>query len=295
MELTVISGKGGTGKTTIAMAISELNEEMIMADCDVDAPNLYLYHEGKDIKKEYFYALKKAVINDRFCTKCGRCEVTCAYDAIQDFKVDAYKCEGCGACTLVCPKSAIDMRDEKAADAYITKIDQGYIARAEMEIGSDGSGKLVTMLRTNARKLADEETLIIIDGSPGIGCPVISSVTASDIVLLVTEPTQSGYNDFVRVAELCKHFGIRTLACVNKFDINEAITTQVEHFCQNNNIALIGKIPYDDMVIKSINELEPITNYPHAPANKAIRQMWLKMMPYLDQIKNKAEKEDKYL
>lgn len=295
MELTVISGKGGTGKTTVAMAISQLNEQMLMSDCDVDAPNLYLYHKGMDVKKEYFYALKKAVIDEKSCTRCGLCKQTCVFDAIKDYTVDPMKCEGCAACTFVCFEDAISMRDEKAADAYVTKTDNGYITRAEMEIGSDGSGKLVTQLRTNMRKIVDEDALIVIDGSPGIGCPVISSVSASDLVLIVTEPTQSGYNDFVRVAELCSHFGIPTLACVNKFDINRQMSDKIEAHCKENGMELVGKIPYDEAVMRSVNALQPITNYSDSAANKAIRQMWTRILPHVEKIKQNIRKEDNYL
>jgi len=295
MEMTVISGKGGTGKTTIAMAIAQLSGEMKMADCDVDAPNLYLYYNGMDVKKEYFYALKKAVIDERQCTKCGICEQTCAFGAIDNASIDPYKCEGCAACTLVCPENAIGMRDEKAADAYITRTEEGFITRAEMEIGSDGSGKLVTLLRNNARKIADDDALIVIDGSPGIGCPVISSVTASDLVLIVTEPTQSGYDDFLRVAELCSHFGIQTLACINKHDINETMSDKIQQHCALGGIDVVGKIPYDEVVMRSVNALQPITNYPHSPANKAVRHMWEKIQPYVDEIKSRIEKEGEYL
>lgn len=295
MELTVISGKGGTGKTTIAMAISELNDEINLADCDVDASNLYLYFEGKDIKKQYFYANKKAVINEMFCTNCGACESVCKFDAIKDNRINEVKCEGCGACTLVCPENAIELREQKSADAYITQLNNGYICRAEMEIGSDGSGKLVTLLRNNARKLSNPESLIIIDGSPGIGCPVISSVTASDIVLIVTEPTLSGFEDFKRVALLCEHFGILTFVCINKYDINMSVSQDIENFCRDGNMELVGKIPYDDTVIKSINELQSITNYPHSAANKAIRQMWDKIKVHIEQISKKyKENEEEY-
>lgn len=291
MELTVISGKGGTGKTTVAMALAQLNERMMMADCDVDAPNLYLYLKGQDVKKEYFYALKKAVIDERFCTKCGRCEQACAFGAIENARVNPFACEGCAACSLVCPEDAITMRDEKAADAYVTKTDDGYITRAQMEIGSDGSGKLVTMLRENIRKIADDDALIVIDGSPGIGCPVISSITASDMVLIVTEPTQSGYDDFIRVAELCAHFGVETLACVNKYDINEEISRRIEEKCLEQGIALIGRIPYDETVMHSVNALRPITEYADSAASNAVKEMWAQMLPRIREIQMKKKEE----
>ena len=274
MELTVISGKGGTGKTTIALALSELAKDAVKADCDVDAPNLYLFYDGRDIKKEYFYGEKKAVIDKKFCTDCKECEIVCQFDAIKDGTVNSFKCEGCGACTLFCPEKAIHLKEEKTADVYITQTNKGIISRAQMEVGSEGSGKLITQLRSNARKFSDENILIIIDGSPGIGCPVISSITGSDAVLIVTEPTQSGLEDFMRVMELCRHFGVLTLACINKYDINEKVSEEVESFCRENDIYLIGKIPYDDTVMKSINELKPIVYYEGSKANQAIRQMW---------------------
>ena len=284
MELTVISGKGGTGKTTIALALSELAKDVVKADCDVDAPNLYLFYDGRDIKKEYFYGEKKAVIDKKFCADCKECEKVCQFDAIKDGIVNPFKCEGCGACILVCPQKAIGLKEKKTADVYITQTDKGIISRAQMEVGSEGSGKLITMLRSNARKFADENSLIIIDGSPGIGCPVISSITGSDAVLIVTEPTQSGLEDFMRVMELCRHFGVLTLACINKYDINEKVAEEIESFCRENDVYLIGKIPYDDKVMKSINELKPIVYYEDSKANNAIRKMWDNIQEYINRL-----------
>lgn len=281
MELTVISGKGGTGKTTIAMALSRLFNDSNMADCDVDASNLYLYFDGNDIKKEYFYAGKLARIIERFCTKCDKCEQVCKFDAISNNDIDPLKCEGCGACIIVCPEGAIELKDKKAASAYMTKIEDGYLSRAQMEIGSDGSGKLVTHLRKRIRDLSEVDTVTIIDGSPGIGCPVISSITAADIVLIVTEPTMSGLSDFLRVAKLCEFFGTKMLACINKYDINEQITADIENYCNGHGIEMVGKVPYDDMILKSINELKPITDYPLSAANKVIRAMWDQISSYV--------------
>lgn len=282
MELTVISGKGGTGKTTIAMALSELAKRAVKADCDVEAPNLHLFYNGKDIEKDPFFGEKKAVIDKKLCTNCKSCEKICQFDAITNCEVDVFKCEGCGACTLVCPQNAIRLMEEKTADVYVTQTGRGIISRAQMEVGSEGSGKLVTILRSKAEKFAAENTLIIIDGSPGIGCPVISSITGSDAALIVAEPTQSGLKDFKRVIELCKHFGIRTFVCINKFDINADISAEIENYCKENNVFLAGKIPYDDLVMKSINELMPIVHFENSPANQAIRQMWDKLRDHLN-------------
>ena len=274
MELTVISGKGGTGKTMVAVALAELLSSNVQVDCDVDAPNLYLYYEGKDIKKEYFYGERKAEIDERFCTRCGDCERICGFDAIHNFIVDPVACEGCGACVLVCPAKAIALKERKSADIYLTQTGQKRtLSRAQMQVGAEGSGKLITELRRNARRFEQPGTAAVADGSPGVGCQVISSVTAADIVLIVTEPTQSGLSDFERVAELCSHFGMETAACINKYDVNPAVAGEIERRCRDLNIDVIGRIPYDDTVMRSINELKPITHYEESPACKAVKEM----------------------
>ncbi|HBJ1649847.1 ATP-binding protein [Clostridium botulinum] len=274
MELVVLSGKGGTGKTTIATSLAELVGDVVRIDCDVDAPNFYMFYEGKDIEKTKFLGSKKAIIDENLCIKCGKCENVCKFDAIKDFNIDAFLCEGCGACTLVCPQKAINLEDEKTADTFVSELDHGIISRAEMEIGSDGSGKLISYLRKNGKKFNKDEKLIVVDGSPGIGCSVISSITGSDAALIVTEPTKSGLEDLMRVVVLCEHFGIFTMVCINKFDINEDMSKNIENFMIEKNISLVGKVPYDDVVMKSINELKPIINYPDSIAGKAIKEMW---------------------
>lgn len=281
MELVVLSGKGGTGKTTIATAISELAKDVIRIDCDVDAPNLYLFYDGEDIEKNIFIGDKKAIIDESLCIKCGKCSAICRFNAIEDFTINPFACEDCGACVLVCPENAIKLKDEKTADTFITKLDKGIISRAEMGIGSDGSGKLITYLRKNGKRFKKNEELTIIDGSPGIGCAVIASITGSDAVLVVTEPTKSGLEDLMRVTTLCEHFGVFTMVCINKYDINEDMSKEIETFIEEKKLALVGKIPYDDMVMKSINELKPITFYKDSIAEKAIENMWDNMKGHL--------------
>ena len=274
MELVVLSGKGGTGKTTIATSLAELAEDVVRIDCDVDAPNFYMFYEGKDIEKNEFSGGKKAIIDKSLCVECGNCETVCRFDAIKNSKIDPFSCEGCGACVLVCTEKAISLKDEKTADTFITQLDKGIISRAQMEIGSDGSGRLVSYLRKNGKKFTPNEKLIISDGSPGIGCSVIASITGSDAVLIVTEPTKSGLEDLMRVVLLCEHFGVFTMVCINKFDINEEISDKIEEFIKEKELFLAGKIPYDDIVIKSINELKPIIQYADSKAGSAIKEMW---------------------
>jgi MinD superfamily P-loop ATPase len=296
VELVVLSGKGGTGKTTVAVALSELAKDVVRVDCDVDAPNFYLFYKGEDLKQEDFYGGKKAVIDKTLCTQCGVCEKYCNFDAIKDNEVNAYKCEGCGACAYVCTEKAVKLLGEKSADVFITKTSNGILSRAKMEIGSEGSGKLISVLRKNSKEFnkKDKEAkdnnpsllqqfkgmfkkqteLTIIDGSPGIGCSVISSVTGCDLALIVTEPTKSGMEDFMRVMALCQHFGVLTLVCINKYDINEEIAKEIENFCAEEGFKVVGKIPYDDTVMVSINQLKPITDYGDSPAKKAIENMW---------------------
>ena len=274
MELVVLSGKGGTGKTTIATSIAELAKDVVRIDCDVDAPNLYMFYEGRDIEKKEFTGGKKAIIDEALCVKCGKCETVCRFDAIENCEINSFTCEGCGTCMLVCKQDAIRLEDEKTADTFITELDKGIISRAEMEIGSDGSGKLISYLRKNGRKFNPKEKLIISDGSPGIGCSVIASITGSDAVLVVTEPTKSGLEDLMRVVALCEHFGVFTMVCINKFDINEDMSMKIEEFIKEKELLLVGKIPYDDTVMKSINELKPIIYYEDSKACTSIKSMW---------------------
>lgn len=273
MELVVLSGKGGTGKTTIATALSELMSDVIRVDCDVDAPNFYLFYKGENIEESSFCGGKKAQINKALCKECDNCKNVCKFSAIKDYKINSFLCEGCGACTLVCPYNAIELKDEKSADVFLSKIDKGIISRAEMKIGSDGSGKLISELRKNASKVNDNDRITIIDGSPGIGCSVISSITGSDAVLVVTEPTKSGIKDLKRVVELCNHFQIFTMICINKYDINEDVSKEIEEYAKAKYLNVVGKIPFDDMVMKSINELKPITDYDESIAKEAIEEM----------------------
>lgn len=284
MELTIISGKGGTGKTTVAVALADLNQNAVKADCDVDAPNLYLYYNGEDLEREPFSGSKLAVVDERLCIDCGVCESVCRFDAITGHTVDPFSCEGCGACAIACPQKAISMIAQHDADVVMTKTDAGMLSRAEMTVGSEGSGKLITLLRKNARATAGAGQWIIADGSPGVGCAVISSVTAADLILIVTEPTLSGLEDFKRVVELSEHFGIPAAVCVNKYDLNTDVTEQIYGYSAEHNVPVVGEIPFDETVPRSINELKPITHYENSAAAKAVRLLWQKLNTLIDSI-----------
>lgn len=277
MVISVLSGKGGTGKTTVVAALSEMAKTVIRVDCDVDAPNLYLFYKGMDIEKKNFYGGKCAKINRSLCIECEICEEVCRFGAIKNAAIDPLNCEGCGACTLVCPQNAIVLAEEKTADTFLTKTDKGIISRAMMGIGSDGSGKLVTYLRKNAKRFEEDDHITILDGSPGIGCSVIASITETDIALIVTEPTRSGLDDLKRILELAEHFETQVMICVNKCDINPDMTSQIENYAREKALFVVGKIPFDKKVMESVNTLRPITDFEDSHARKAIEEMWVRM------------------
>ena len=278
MVISVLSGKGGTGKTTVVAALSELAKKVIKVDCDVDAPNLYLLYKGKDIEKKNFYGGKKANINYSLCISCQFCEEVCKFGAIKNYMIDPFTCEGCGACKVVCPHNAITLLEEKTADTFLTKTEKGIISRAEMGIGSDGSGKLVTYLRKNAKRFEEDNNITIVDGSPGIGCSVIASITETDVALIVTEPTRSGLDDLKRILELAQRFNTQVMICINKYDINQDMASQIEDYAEEKKLMIVGKIPFDKLVMESVNNLKPITEYKESLAREAIEDMWLRII-----------------
>lgn len=277
MQLVIISGKGGTGKTTVAASFSYLSEKSIKADCDVDASNLHILFKGKDIEKNSFIGAKVAQIDSNKCVQCGECQKVCRFHAISGFKVDELRCEGCAACTVVCKYDAVALKDEITGETIVTKTDKGIISRAQMEIGAEGSGKLVTEVRKNAVQYRKNNELIILDGSPGVGCAVMASITGCDAALIVIEPTQSGLEDFYRVLSTINFFGVKPFVCINKFDINEEVTLEVEKFCEREKIEIVGKIAFDSLIKKAVNELRTIVSYQNSPAGEEIKKMWKKI------------------
>lgn len=284
MQLVIISGKGGTGKTTIAGSFSWLADESIKADCDVDAANLHLLLGGEDQSSQPFVGAKVALIDERTCTACGRCSLACRFGAISGSHVNELKCEGCGACAVICPAQAISLVDQVTGRTIITTTGKGLLSRAEMEIGAEGSGKLVTEVRKNVRVHRTVGQMVILDGSPGIGCAVMASLTGVDAALIVVEPTVSGIADFERVAGLAEQLGVRVLVCINKHDLNTTLTERLELFCAERSLPLVGEVPFDPQVNLALHELKPVVAYPDAPAAQEIIAMW-------GRIKNQFEEE----
>lgn len=274
-QLVVISGKGGTGKTTVSAALTHLAANCIVADCDVEAPNLHLLLDANPIKAEDFKGTKVCVIDEDKCIQCGECLEFCRFGAINSFNIQKLKCEGCGVCKLVCAADAIEMKDKVTGKLILSRTGLGMFSHAQLDIGADGSGKLVTEVRKQAANAAlAANGIIIIDGSPGTGCPVIASVTGTDLVLVVTEPTISGLHDLDRVLKVVDNFGIAACACVNKWDLNPEMTREIEDYCRQHKIPVLGKIPHDPIVAKAQREGKVVLSYENSPAAEAIIELW---------------------
>ncbi|MBN1134785.1 MAG: ATP-binding protein [Methanosarcinaceae archaeon] len=276
-QLTVISGKGGTGKTTITAAFASLAENAVIADCDVDAADMHLILKPEILDTFEFTGLKVAEIDQSLCIKCGICRDACRFDSISsEIMIDPYECEGCGVCEYVCPEGAIRMVERKAGEAYSSTTRFGPMAHARLGIGEEASGKLVTLVRYNAKKLAERygKEIIIIDGPPGTGCSVIASITGVDMVLVVTEPTLSGIHDLERVVEVAGYFKIPAVVCINKYDINEENSQRIESYCKDKGIEVVGKLPYDDIPTKAMMEEKTVTEYSDGEFSSGVKSLW---------------------
>jgi MinD superfamily P-loop ATPase len=278
-QLTIISGKGGTGKTTITAAFATLARNAVLADCDVDAADLHLILEPDIRHYEIFYGGKVAAIDASRCTQCGICQDICRFDAIHAFRVDHIACEGCRICTFACPEKAISMQDQLSGHWYISNTRCGPMVHARLGIAEDNSGKLVSVVRQQAKQIAESEhrELVIIDGPPGIGCPVIASITGVDLVLVVTEPTLSGLHDMERVLLTAAHFTIPALVCVNKYDINRENTEKIEARCAALGIAVVGKIPYDRSATAAMLDKKSVVEYTNGGFAAEVKQIWGKV------------------
>jgi len=286
-ELIVISGKGGTGKTSIVGSFAALAENQVMADCDVDAADLHLLLEPRVREHDEFYSSQSAAIDAQRCTACGTCREVCRYGAVgEDFVIDPIACEGCGVCVHFCPEKAIELRRNRSGEWFISETRFGPLVHARLGIAEENSGKLVALVREKAKGIAQQQgrDLILVDGAPGIGCPVISSITGADAVMVVTEPTLSGIHDMKRVIDLAAHFHIPVFVCINKFDINQELTAQVEIFCRERDLKLAGKIPYDPVVTKAMVQGRTVVEYSSGHVAREIERMWRRIGYHLAEV-----------
>jgi MinD superfamily P-loop ATPase len=293
-ELVVISGKGGTGKTSLVASFAALAKNAVLADCDVDAADLHLIL-NPDVKQTAdFSGGKLASITTDKCIGCGRCGEVCNFDAAtfdgpgndivaKTYTIDPISCEGCGVCVHFCPVDAIAFEEAVNGQWFVSETRFGPMVHARLGIAQENSGKLVTLIRKEAKRIATERhnDLIVVDGSPGIGCPVIASITGADLVLVVTEPTLSGRHDLDRVTELTHHFNIPTAICINKCDINSQITEEIKNEVLSRNITIAGEIAYDPAVTKAQIAGRSIVEYSNGDLKSQIVSLWESVMDAL--------------
>jgi len=275
-QLTVVSGKGGTGKTTVLGSFAVLAKNKVLADCDVDAANLHLLLHPRIEERHDFYGAKVAVRDESKCIGCGNCELRCRFDAITVEEVNRFACEGCGLCTLVCPAHALTLETVKSGEYFISDTAYGPMAHAKLMPGGESSGRLVTVVRQQAEDIAlrDGEDLILIDGPPGIGCTATAALTDVDLALIVTEPTLSGIHDMQRVVQLIEHFRLPTAVIINKWDLNPDNSRRIRDFCEKHSIPVVGEMPFDETATHAIAAGKPLVEFSDGPAASAVRQAW---------------------
>lgn len=257
-KLLVLSGKGGTGKTTLTRSLIELNNYIYFADCDVDAPNLELSFSLPLKEEELFYGMSVAKINPEQCENCGLCQSYCRFDAIDlvndQYQINSNYCEGCSVCELMCPSKAIKMVDDPSGDLFLAQDEKHTLATAKLKMGKGNSGKLVTEVKKKIYRQMKLTDHCIIDGSPGIGCPVIASISGVDAVLIVAEPSISGISDLYRIVEVCQRFKVNFAVCINKYDINEKNTQAIKNYLTENNFTYAGQIKYSPLINQALKE-----------------------------------------
>jgi MinD superfamily P-loop ATPase len=293
-QLVIISGKGGTGKTIISASFAALAQKKVMADCDVDAANLYLLLHPEIQEEQSFSGGEKATVDLENCTGCGNCHDVCRFSAISvrengRITIDPISCEGCGVCFYVCPTEAIKMETNISGKWFVSSTRYGPFVHARLGIGEENSGKLVTEVRNKAKEIAENDglDLVIIDGPPGIGCPVIASLSGTDMALVVIEPTLSGIHDMERVIQMAHHFRTKTACCINKFDLNLRLSRQIEDWCGKNSVPVVGKIPYDEVVTKSLVQGIPLIEFSRNSISDEIKKMWQRLIELLSREDSK--------
>jgi MinD superfamily P-loop ATPase len=285
METAIISGKGGTGKSSISAAFATLKGECVIADCDVDAANLYLLFSPTHEEENIYIAGHKAVIDYDLCTSCGICETYCRFDAISSVGnrvvISEVSCDGCYLCSHVCPEGAIKMIPNDNSRMYSGSFRNGKMVYGRLAPGEENSGKLVNMVREKAQKVAEENniTTIILDGPPGIGCPVISTITGVDQVVIVTEPTISGLSDMQRALGVVQKFNLPVYVIINKYDLNTFMSEQIGEWCRQNGIEICGRLPFDSRITEAMVQGKTITEFnPDLDISRKIEKIWNKIV-----------------
>jgi MinD superfamily P-loop ATPase len=275
-EVVVLSGKGGTGKTSIAGSFAALASSKVLVDCDVDAADLHLILQPTYQTEQEFWSGHTAVIDPGKCIQCGLCGGLCRFEAIKRYRVDPLSCEGCGFCSRVCPVAAIAMENSLAGHWFVSNTLYGYLVHAKLGTAQENSGKLVATVRKEARYIAEKDNLdfIISDGPPGIGCPVISSLSGTNLAVLVTEPTLSGIHDLERVLQVCRHFEVPAMVCINKYDINLENSKKIENYCREESIEVAVRVPFDNVVTEAMIKGIPVVEFSDGQASQEIKKLW---------------------
>lgn len=283
-QIVIISGKGGTGKTILTASFASLAENIVLADCDVDAANLYLMVHPEIKEKHSFTGGEKAVYDEEKCTFCGLCVSLCRFGAVHSLNggkvsIDPLSCEGCRVCALSCPSQAIEMKPSVCGEWYVSHTKYGPCVHARLHPGEENSGKLVSVVRKKAKELAESNNyeFVLIDGPPGIGCPAIASLSGVDLAVVITEPSLTAVHDMERVIETSKHFNVKPACIINKYDINEMNTQSIIKWCRKNNVAFLGKISYSDEVNDAVSQGIPIPEYPGSKIKNEIKEIWLNL------------------
>jgi len=282
-QLLILSGKGGTGKTTVASAFIKLAQARVYADCDVDAPNLHLVmHQHSVPRRTDYYGMPKAEIDSELCIECDLCRQNCCFDAIKadgEYRIDYYACEGCGVCQAICPVGAVSLKPAVAGELILYHNNTAF-STAQLNMGSGTSGMLVTEVKKQLRSVIIDTDLVIIDGSPGIGCPVIASLSGVDMVLIVAEPSVMGISDMERIIKTAVMFQVRVAVCINKYDANPGNTERIETFCRQRQLPLAGRIPFDTTAVAAINKGQTIVDLDCA-AGRAVTNVFFRTMTTL--------------
>ena len=284
-EIVVISGKGGTGKTSLTAGFASLSRTAVLADCDVDAADLHLVLDPQTRQSAVFNSGNEAVILKDACSRCGLCRTVCRFEAVKanadgGYQINPYACEGCGVCVHFCPEKAIDFPERECGEWFVSDTRCGTMVHARLGIAAENSGKLVSLVRKEARRIAEKQnaSLILIDGPPGIGCPVIASITGADYIVAVTEPTLSGKHDLERLLKLARHFKVPTNVIVNKWDINKEMTADIEAAATESDAAVLGRVSYDPNITAAQIAGKSIIEFDTSIAAKEIRDIWIKLL-----------------